>query len=175
VLTFLILPVAAIFVNSSPGDLLASLRDEVVIQALLLSLKTTAIALALILALGTPAAYFLATRHFRGRFGVITLGELPLVLPPAVAGIGLLAAIGPAGILAPRWRLLLPLHRRRGRRGLAQRGHRRDRHQDRGRPGRGGHRHHGRRRSRAGAQRRPRPRAQAATEPRAPPRRCASR
>jgi molybdate transport system permease protein len=48
---------------------------------------------------GTPAAYLLATRRFRGRALVVTLVELPLVLPPAVAGIGLLAALGPNGLL----------------------------------------------------------------------------
>ena len=48
---------------------------------------------------GTPAAYLLATRRFRGRATLVTLIELPLVLPPAVAGIGLLAALGPRGIL----------------------------------------------------------------------------
>jgi molybdate transport system permease protein len=48
---------------------------------------------------GTPAAYLLATRRFRGHAVVVTLVELPLVLPPAVAGIGLLAALGPNGIL----------------------------------------------------------------------------
>ena len=52
----------------------------------------------LILGFGTPAAYFIATRHFRGRALVITLVELPLVLPPAVAGIGLLAAFGAGGL-----------------------------------------------------------------------------
>ena len=49
--------------------------------------------------MGTPAAYLLATRAFRGRALVVTLIELPLVLPPAVAGIGLLAALGPNGLL----------------------------------------------------------------------------
>ena len=53
----------------------------------------------IILVIGTPAAYFLATRRFRGRPVVITLIELPLVLPPAVAGIGLLAAFGRVGLL----------------------------------------------------------------------------
>jgi molybdate transport system permease protein len=43
----------------------------------------------------------LATRRFRGRELLVTLVELPLVLPPAVAGIGLLAALGPRGLLAP--------------------------------------------------------------------------
>src|SRR5690606_41997807 len=51
------------------------------------------------LLVGTPAAYLLATRSFRGRAAVITAIELPLVLPPAVAGIALLAALGPSGIL----------------------------------------------------------------------------
>ena len=48
---------------------------------------------------GTPAAYMLATRSFRGKALLVTLVELPLVLPPAVAGIALLAAVGPKGIL----------------------------------------------------------------------------
>src|ERR687889_65648 len=56
-------------------------------------------ALALIVLFGTPSAWLLATRRFRGRSLVITLVELPLVLPPAVAGIGLLAALGPEGLL----------------------------------------------------------------------------
>ena len=98
-LTFLTLPVAAIFVNSSPRELASSLGDPVARDALWLSLKTTAISLALIVAIGTPAAYFLATRRFPGRAVAITLVELPLVLPPAVAGIALLAAVGPSGIL----------------------------------------------------------------------------
>ena len=55
----------------------------------------------MIVVVGTPAAWLLATRSFRGREVVITLVELPLVLPPAVAGIGLLAAVGPRGLLAP--------------------------------------------------------------------------
>ena len=54
---------------------------------------------AIIVLVGTPAAYLLATRRFRGRAAVVTLVELPLVLPPAVAGIGLLAALGPNGVL----------------------------------------------------------------------------
>lgn len=98
-LTFLALPVVAIFVDTSPARLVASLDDPAAVDALLLSLETTAIALALILAVGTPAAYLLATRSFRGKAAVVTLVELPLVLPPAVAGIALLASVGPSGIL----------------------------------------------------------------------------
>lgn len=53
----------------------------------------------LIVLFGTPAAYWIATRSSRSRDLVVTLVELPLVLPPAVAGIGLLAAFGRLGLL----------------------------------------------------------------------------
>jgi molybdate transport system permease protein len=98
-LAFLTLPVVAIFADTSPGQLLDSLGDASARDALRLSLETSLIALAIVLAVGTPAAYLLATRRFRGHALVVTLVELPLVLPPAVAGIGLLAALGPNGIL----------------------------------------------------------------------------
>ena len=98
-LTFLTLPVVAIFIDSSPGELIASLGEPGALDALWLSLKATGASIALILVIGTPAAYLLATRSFRGKAIVVTLVELPLVLPPAVAGIALLASVGPSGIL----------------------------------------------------------------------------
>jgi molybdate transport system permease protein len=98
-LIFLTLPIAAIFLQVGPGELIDRLGDPQATDALRLSLITSGIALALILVFGTPAAYLLATRSFRGRSLVITAVELPLVLPPAVAGIGLLAAFGPEGLL----------------------------------------------------------------------------
>jgi len=98
-LTFLTLPIVALFVEQPPGELLDALGEEGALDALWLSLRTTTAAMVLIVGIGTPAAYFLATRRFRGRSALITLIELPLVLPPAVAGIALLAAVGPAGLL----------------------------------------------------------------------------
>jgi molybdate transport system permease protein len=98
-LTFLTLPIVAIFLDSSPADLISSLGEPGALDALWLSLETTAISIAIILLIGTPAAYLLATRSFRGKALVVTLVELPLVLPPAVAGIALLAAVGDGGIL----------------------------------------------------------------------------
>jgi molybdate transport system permease protein len=98
-LAFLVLPVLAIFLRVPPGDLVSRLGDDVVIDALVVTATTNAIAFAVTLAVGTPAAYLLATRRFPGRSLVITLIELPLVLPPAVAGIGLLAAFGRLGLL----------------------------------------------------------------------------
>jgi molybdate transport system permease protein len=98
-LVFLTLPVLAIFLDSPPAELLDALGEPGALDALWLSLRTSVTALAIIVVVGTPAAYLLATRRFRGRALVITLIELPLVLPPAVAGIALLAAVGPSGIL----------------------------------------------------------------------------
>jgi len=98
-LGFLLLPVLAIFLRVSPGDLLGKLDDGVVRDALVVTAVTNGIAFGITLLVGTPAAYLLATRRFPGRPLVVTLCELPLVLPPAVAGIGLLAAFGRLGLL----------------------------------------------------------------------------
>jgi molybdate transport system permease protein len=98
-LSFLAIPIVAIFVQTGPERLVASLGEPAARDALALSVKTTATALAIIVAVGTPAAYMLATRAFPGRAAIVTAIELPLVLPPAVAGIALLAALGPAGTL----------------------------------------------------------------------------
>jgi molybdate transport system permease protein len=98
-LAFLTIPIAAVFTNAGPGRLIESLGESSAREALWLSLKTSVAALLIIIVVGTPAAYLLATRRFRGRSLAITLIELPLVIPPAVAGIALLAAFGPNGIL----------------------------------------------------------------------------
>jgi molybdate transport system permease protein len=98
-LAFLVIPVVAIFTHTAPGQLIDTLGDPASTDALRLSLETTSIAIAIIVAVGTPASYLLATRSFRGRAVITTLVELPLVLPPAVAGIALLASLGPEGIL----------------------------------------------------------------------------
>jgi molybdate transport system permease protein len=101
VLVFLVLPVLAIFVHTPPSALIAKLGDGEAQDALRLSVETTVIAMLVTVLIGTPVAYGLARSRFRGRDLVITLIEVPLVLPPAVAGIGLLAALGPEGLLGP--------------------------------------------------------------------------
>jgi molybdate transport system permease protein len=93
-LAFLLLPLVAIFLRLPPGALISALGSQAAVDALLVSLKTSLIAHVFILGVGTPAAYLLATRSFRGRSFLVTLIELPLVLPPAVAGIALLATFG---------------------------------------------------------------------------------
>ena len=85
-MAFLVVPVVAIFTHVPPGRLLHQFSNPVVTDALVVSLKTIVVAQVAILVLGTPTAYFLASRRFRGRSLVVTLVELPIVLPPAVAG-----------------------------------------------------------------------------------------
>jgi molybdate transport system permease protein len=105
-LVFLLLPFVAIFLRVAPGELFAQLGSKVAIDAIVVTVKANAIAQALILVVGTPAAYLIASRGFRGRALVVTLVELPLVLPPAVAGIGLLAAFGRLGLLGSTFEVL---------------------------------------------------------------------
>jgi molybdate transport system permease protein len=101
VLGFLVLPIVAIFARVPLHLLLDQLDDPIVRDALVLTGTANALALAVIILFGTPTAYLLGTRRFRGRTFVITLVELPLVLPPTVAGIGLLAAFdGRIGLLS---------------------------------------------------------------------------
>jgi molybdate transport system permease protein len=99
VLAFLLLPIAALITYQPVADLINGFGATVTTDAVLVSLKTNAIAFALMIAFGTPFAYLLARARFPGRSAVITLVELPLVMPPAVAGLGLLVAFGRFGLL----------------------------------------------------------------------------
>ena len=97
-LLFLLLPVVALLLRASPRRLLDRLDDPLVLQALALSLGTSAASTAIVVLLGTPLAWLLATRRFRGRRAVETLVDLPMVLPPTVAGLALLFAFGRMGL-----------------------------------------------------------------------------
>jgi molybdate transport system permease protein len=96
---FLLVPIMALFLRVPPGTLLDQLASEPARDALLVSLKTSLLAHVIVLGAGTPVAYLLGTRRFPGRQLLIRVAELPLVLPPAVAGIALLAAFGRRGLL----------------------------------------------------------------------------
>lgn len=96
---FLVVPVIALLLRVVPADLLAHLIQREVAQAIALSMVTTTISLMVTLLLGTPFAYLLARRQFRGRHFLETLIDLPMVLPPSVAGIALLLALGRRGLI----------------------------------------------------------------------------
>jgi len=98
-LTFIGLPLLAIFQRVPLSTLLGQLHSEAARDALHISVKTSVVALLFIVVIGTPVAHLLGTRKFRGRTVLVTLIELPLVLPPTVAGIGLFAAFGRTGLL----------------------------------------------------------------------------
>jgi len=99
VLAFLILPIVALITYQPLHDLFHGFGTKVATDAIKVTLKTNAIAFAVMIAFGTPFAYILARSHFRGRSVVITIVELPLVMPPAVAGLALLVAFGRFGLL----------------------------------------------------------------------------
>jgi molybdate transport system permease protein len=105
-IAFLVLPIVGIFFHTTPGRVLSQLSNPVVDDAFVVTVKTSLVAQALILLFGTPTAYLLATRRFFGRSLAVTLVELPLVLPPTVVGIGLLAALGRNGLLGSSLRVL---------------------------------------------------------------------
>ena len=98
-LLFITLPVVSLFLRISPEAFLRSLGEPVVLDALALSLITAAVSTAIVVLFGTPLALVNARREYRGRELVDTLTDLPIVLPPAVAGIALLMAFGRRGVI----------------------------------------------------------------------------
>jgi len=97
---FLGLPVVALLARALGGRAFAdALGSPAVMDALALSLATTGVTVVITLALGTPLAYLLARRRFRGAAVVETAIDLPIVLPPSVAGLALLLVFGRQGLL----------------------------------------------------------------------------
>ncbi len=92
--SFLALPILALVGRAVTGG---AALDEGIIDALRLSLVTTSASLILTLAFGTPLAWLLARRRFPGSRLAEALVDLPIVLPPAVAGLGLLLLLGRRG------------------------------------------------------------------------------
>jgi len=97
-LAFLALPFLALLLRVTPGELVSRLGSRVVVDALRLSLVTSLAATVVVTGLGLPVAYVLATRDFPGKRVVEVLLDLPMVLPPTVAGFALLLAFGRAGL-----------------------------------------------------------------------------
>ncbi len=98
---FLLLPVAALLLRGLNAEFLPTLASEAVGDALRVSLLTTGITLLLTVGLVTPVAWLLARTQFPGKAVLETLLDLPIVLPPVVAGVGLLLAFGRNGLLGP--------------------------------------------------------------------------
>ena len=99
--TFLAVPVVALFVTAPLADVKLGLAHPLVWPALRLSLFTTVTTLVIVVVLGTPLAWTLASARGRLAQAVETVMLLPMVIPPAVAGVALLLAFGRRGLLAP--------------------------------------------------------------------------
>ena len=108
-LLFLGLPVAVLILRSVlDGSLTDAVTTPVVLDALLVSLVTTSISVVLTVTFGLPLAWLMARRTFRGSWLVETIVDLPIVLPPAVAGLGLLLVFGRRGALGEAFDLSIP-------------------------------------------------------------------
>jgi molybdate transport system permease protein len=104
---FLGLPVLALVVRAIvDGSLRVAVASPAVLEALWLSLVTTAISLLVTVALGLPLAIVLARRQFRGKGWLEAVVDLPIVLPPSVAGLALLLVFGRRGLLSAPFEFL---------------------------------------------------------------------
>jgi molybdate transport system permease protein len=97
--TFIALPVASLFLKSPLDAMIRSMQDPVVIDALRLSLVTSTMTILVVVLMGTPVAYVNARFQYPGKEIADSFIDLPVIMPPAVAGIALLMAFGRMGIL----------------------------------------------------------------------------
>lgn len=110
-LLYLTIPLIVVMVRAIDAGLAEQLSQPTVTQAIKLSLATTMVSVLLMTILGTPLAYWLARGHVPARPVIETLLDLPIVLPPAVAGIALLMTFGRRGVFGPileQWGITLP-------------------------------------------------------------------
>ena len=103
---FVALPILAVFLRINPSQVNAELQNSQIIEAIKLSLLTSAVATLIAFVLAVPTAYFMATRKFPGKAIIDTIIDLPIVLPPAVAGVALLYTFAPKGLLGPTLNIL---------------------------------------------------------------------
>jgi molybdate transport system permease protein len=98
---FLLIPLVGLVFRISPSNMMAGIMEPQVLQAIRLSFSTTMITVLLTLLFGTPVAYMLARKRFAGRTILDALIDMPIVLPPSVAGVALLIAFGRRGFFSP--------------------------------------------------------------------------
>jgi molybdate transport system permease protein len=96
---FLVVPLLGLFVRTPWGRLAELLTDPELGEALWLSVLTATVATLLCLVLGLPLAWLLARGGLPGTPLVRGVVSVPLVLPPVVVGVALLAAFGRNGVV----------------------------------------------------------------------------
>ncbi len=108
---FIVIPILSIFASLPVGNLKGELFNQATEDALRLSLITTLTSLGIILLLGIPTSRLLSRSVFRGKSIIDSLVDVPIVLPPAVAGIALLLAFAgnsPIGRFLAAYNIILP-------------------------------------------------------------------
>lgn len=98
---FITIPLLAVFLKIEPDQVSNQIRNAGIIEAIKLSLLTSGAATLIAFVLVIPSAYFMVTRNFPGKTILDTIMDLPIVLPPAVAGVALLYTFAPKGLLGP--------------------------------------------------------------------------
>ncbi|GAC1568001.1 MAG: ABC transporter permease [Vulcanimicrobiaceae bacterium] len=98
IFSYFFLPLGAVFARLPFAELIRRLQSTEALTALGLSLRTSSVALVASVALGLPLAYWLSRSHGRSARVIETLMQLPVVVPPAVAGVGLLLVFGRVGL-----------------------------------------------------------------------------
>jgi molybdate transport system permease protein len=98
-LGFLLLPLVSLLLRTQPSIVSEYIANTSVVQAVMLSMITSSIATLLAVLIGTPLGYVIGRYNFRGKQLLETLIELPMVLPPAVAGVALLMTFGRRGVI----------------------------------------------------------------------------
>lgn len=99
---FIGLPIVALLARAGQQEgFLAGLTGELVLQALRLTVITSIVSMVLVVVVGTPFALLLARRRSTLLRVIDTFVELPIVLPPVVAGVAMLMAFGRNGLLGP--------------------------------------------------------------------------
>jgi molybdate transport system permease protein len=97
ILFLLVVPLVVLLWRAAPVWVAGAWQMPPVIAALRLSLLTSLLTVIISMTLGTPIAYVLARYRFKGAALLDILIDLPLALPPAVAGVALLVAFGRSG------------------------------------------------------------------------------
>lgn len=93
-MVFILLPLLHLLTSSSIGDLKITIREKDVLVAIGLSIYTSGCAGLISFAFGTPLAYLLARKEFRGKRLVEAIIDLPIVIPHPVVGIAILGVVG---------------------------------------------------------------------------------
>lgn len=106
ILIFLALPLGVLVLGLRPKDFWEGVTSPSALRALWVTIRTTAAATTVCVATGLPAAYLLARRRFQGKELIDALLDLPLALPPVVAGVALLLTFGRRGLLGRQLDLL---------------------------------------------------------------------